>query len=160
MALPAKCNNTFSTSDEACAIKTPHQGICPDDWHIPSNADWDKLYRSVDGTSGTESPYHSTTAGKHLKADNGWNDYNGQSGNGTDKSGFKALPGGLGAGQGKYSGMFDKIGRVGNWWSSSESYDSDMVWSRYIRNGGDDAMVDRGDDLKKSDLLSIRCVKN
>jgi hypothetical protein len=36
MALPAKCNNTLSTSDPDCAIKSRHQGICPSGQHIPS----------------------------------------------------------------------------------------------------------------------------
>jgi hypothetical protein len=36
MKLPAKCNETFSTSDPECAIQSNHRGICPDGQHIPS----------------------------------------------------------------------------------------------------------------------------
>jgi hypothetical protein len=36
MALPAKCNSIFSTSDPDCAIQSNHKGICPDGQHIPS----------------------------------------------------------------------------------------------------------------------------
>jgi len=87
MGLPAKCNGTLSTSDAACAISTPHhRGICPANFHIPTNAEWDALMRYADGTSGTESPYDSPTAGKFLKAREGWN----SGGNGTDEFGFAA----------------------------------------------------------------------
>jgi uncharacterized protein (TIGR02145 family) len=53
---------------------------CPKGWHLPSNAEWDKLFRFVDGDNGTESPYVSETAGKYLKAKSGWNG----DGNGTE----------------------------------------------------------------------------
>ncbi|MDR0516273.1 MAG: hypothetical protein LBH25_04440 [Fibromonadaceae bacterium] len=68
--------------------------VCPSGWHLPSNEEWDKLYRFADGTSGTESPYKSKTAGKYLKSKEGWNDDYGKSGNGLDVFGFSALPGG------------------------------------------------------------------
>jgi uncharacterized protein (TIGR02145 family) len=45
--------------------------VCPDGWHLPSNAEWDKLFRFVDGDKGTKSPYGSKTAGKYLKAKSG-----------------------------------------------------------------------------------------
>jgi len=55
-------------------IGTPHhQGICPNGWHIPTNAEWDKLYRYIDGSIDTvKSPYDSRTAGRYLKAKEGW----------------------------------------------------------------------------------------
>jgi uncharacterized protein (TIGR02145 family) len=68
--------------------------VCPKGWHLPSNEEWDKLYRFADGTNGTESPYESEMAGKYLKAKSGWNDDEEKSGNGEDKFGFSALPGG------------------------------------------------------------------
>jgi hypothetical protein len=36
MKLPAKCNETLSTSDPECTIRNKHQGICPSGQHIPS----------------------------------------------------------------------------------------------------------------------------
>jgi uncharacterized protein (TIGR02145 family) len=76
--------------------------VCPSGWHLPSNEEWDKLYRLADGTNGTESPYKSETAGKFLKSREGWNDYKGESGNREDKFGFSALPGGYGKSSGYY----------------------------------------------------------
>jgi uncharacterized protein (TIGR02145 family) len=37
--LIAKCNSNSCSED----ILTPHQGICPDGWHIPSDAEWTTL---------------------------------------------------------------------------------------------------------------------
>ncbi|MDR2554574.1 MAG: hypothetical protein LBC64_04020 [Fibromonadaceae bacterium] len=68
MALPHSC---ISLSCENY-ISTPHKGICPSGWHVPTNAEWDKLYRFVDGDNGTHSPYDSPTAGRYLKAKQGW----------------------------------------------------------------------------------------
>lgn len=87
---------------------------------MPSNEEWDKLYRFADGTSGTGSPYDSKTAGRFLKATSGWN----SGGNGTDKYGFSALPGGYG-----YSnGTFYDVGTYSRWWSSSENNSDDAYY--------------------------------
>ena len=91
MGLPPNCNSSSCSGQ----IGSPHRGICPSGWHIPSNDDWDKLYRyadGTDGTSGTGGPYDSPTAGAKLKAESGWN----SNGGGTDEFGFSALPGGDG----------------------------------------------------------------
>jgi uncharacterized protein (TIGR02145 family) len=121
--------------------------VCPSGWHLPSNADWDKLMRYVDGTSGTESPCNSPTAGKYLKATNGWN----SGGNGTDDYGFSALPGG------HYSGdYFLAVGYFGNWWSASE-YNSNNAYYRqmiYSYESANYAII------FKNVLLSVRCVRD
>jgi len=133
MALPSSCNSS-SCSDR---IGSPHRGICPSGWHIPSNADWSILENFVDG-SGTK-----------LKATSGWN-----SSNGTDEVGFSALPGG-------YTGVsegFLAIGRVGLWWSSSEAeYDSNDAYNLDISNSDDRAHL-KGYD--KYFLHSVRCLRD
>jgi len=146
MKLPTSCK----TSSCATSISTPHQGICPSGWHIPSDADWDKLYRYADGTSGTSSLYYSPTAGRYLKARNGWN----SNGNGEDKFGFAALPGGSG-----FSGFnsFDEVGDYGYWWSASEA----SVYSAYYRYMiYDGEYADWGSSDFKSYSRSVRCVKD
>jgi len=125
---------------------------CPSGWHLPSNAEWDKLVHYVDGTNGTESPYISETAGKLLKAKEGWEDYEGKSGNGTDNFGFSALPGG-------YDGMsendFSDGGDVGFWWSSANE-DS----SSYGRNMSciHDGVYSNGSSVYAA--YSIRCIQD
>ncbi|MCL1957605.1 MAG: fibrobacter succinogenes major paralogous domain-containing protein [Fibromonadales bacterium] len=92
--------------------------VCPNGWHLPSNAEWDVLYHYVDGTrSGTESPYRSETAGKYLMADSGWK----EGGNGTNAYGFAALPGGYSVlVRDDEKDVFENAGSQGNWWTSTE----------------------------------------
>ncbi|MDR2732589.1 MAG: hypothetical protein LBB36_05160 [Fibromonadaceae bacterium] len=126
--------------------------VCPDGWHLPTNEEWDELYRYVDGTSGTESPYKSETAGKYLKAKKGWNDNDGKSGNGKDKFGFATLPGG-----GDSNGGFYNAGGIGIWWSSSEN---DAATYASLRIMLYDSEYAGWDGNLKSLLFSVRCVQD
>jgi len=83
---------------------------CPSGWHLPSQAEWGVMTAYVGGATG----------GKKLKATNGWNSYEGVSGNGTDDYGFSALPGG-GYNQFSGSGSSTGSGSRGTWWSSDIS---------------------------------------
>jgi uncharacterized protein (TIGR02145 family) len=154
MDLPSKCNSVRTSRDPECATNTPHhRGVCPANWHIPSNAEWDQLFRYTDGNISTNSPYASPTAGWHLKATSGWNNHSGeQSGNGEDAFGFAALP----SGRGIYLGLFYEAGSAGYWWSSSE-YTSSTTHSRSMNNS-----IDYGSwtEDRKSDLFSVRCVRD
>jgi len=141
MALPSRCNSDNCTSQ----MQSPHRGICPEGWHIPSNADWDTLYRYADSTSDTSSPYKSPTAGRYLKATSGWNHNTG-----TDLYGFSALPGGY-----DYYGYND-VGNIGYWWSSDE-YGGNNAYSRYMQYDDVGAFWSSKD---RSYLFSVRCIKD
>jgi uncharacterized protein (TIGR02145 family) len=147
MALPSDCNSTTCVSQ----IGAKHKGICPDGWHIPSNADWDRLVRYVDGSSGTSSPYYSPTAGRYLKAASGWN----EGGNGTDSYGFAALPGGAG----DSGGNFGNVGYYGYWWSASE-YSSLSAYYRGMFYGYEDVYHNVSYDENESFLCSVRCLQD
>ena len=41
MALPSVCQNHDTSSP--CIVNSPHQGICPSGWHIPSDAEFHTL---------------------------------------------------------------------------------------------------------------------
>jgi len=124
--------------------------VCPAGWLIPSNADWDKLFRFADGTTGASSLCESPTAGKYLKAANGWN-ASSVSGNGEDKFGFAALPGGYG----NSSGFFGNSGKGGYWWSSSE-YNVTDAYSRLMYYSNENASWYNN---IKATLFSVRCLK-
>jgi uncharacterized protein (TIGR02145 family) len=124
---------------------------CPPGWHLPSNKEWDKLMRYADGTSGTESPYDSPTAGKYLKAKEGWNAHE-IYGKGTDDFGFSALPGGFGSSD----GYFYRVGGSGYWWSSNEDY-SNYAYSRYMLYSIEYA---RWSSDSKDYLFSVRCLQD
>ena len=155
MALPENCN------EEECRnrIDTPyHQGICPNGYHIPTNADWNKLYHFVDGTSvgaNYNNDYNSPAAGKYLKDKSGsWIDC------GTtntefeclDTYGFSALAGGYR----NSDGNFLESGNYGYWWSADE-YDSEYAHGSLMGYEFDDAL--RGKE-GKSIGFSVRCVKD
>jgi uncharacterized protein (TIGR02145 family) len=146
MDLPSSCNSS-SCSDQ---IQTPHQGICPAGFHIPTNAEWDALYRAADGTSGTSSPYSSPTAGSKLKSASGWQPYSGISS--TDEFGFSALPGGCRL----TGGDFDDAGIRGYWWSATED---GATYARYRIMYGSGSAVN-ADFNDKSYLYSVRCVQD
>jgi uncharacterized protein (TIGR02145 family) len=129
---PANCDKYGRLYDWGTAKK-----VCPKGWHLPSNNEWDELYRFADGTSGTDSPYISKTAGKYLKA----------------ASGFSALLGGMG----RYDDRFDNIGIDGFWWSADE-YDHDSyAYNRHLISTENVASWSYNDKIS---LFSVRCLKN
>ena len=129
--------------------------LCPSGWHLPINAEWDKLFRFVDGDTGSESPYGSKTAGKYLKSVSGWNNCQGKSGNGTDDYGFSALPSGYG---GLLDGSFVGTGGYGIWWSASKiEGNSDYGYYRLMSCSNESASWN---DYDEQALFSVRCVKD
>jgi uncharacterized protein (TIGR02145 family) len=128
---PANCNTYGRLYDWEAAMN-----VCPDGWHLPSNDDWDELFRYVDYP----------TAGKHLKATSGWSD----DGNGINSHGFSALPGGFGLS----NGYFGSAGNDGYWWSATAGTNDASL--RYIYYDEDSAgWGQRG----KGDLFSVRCLQ-
>ena len=114
-----------------------HQGVCPEGWHIPSENEWTKLVE-----------YAGSGAGMKLKSASGWI----RDGNGTDKFGFAALPGGNGGSD----GTVDDAGGGGNWWSATGgSADYALRQSIYLNGEGVYWKYTR-----KAYLFSVRCVKD
>ncbi|MDR2554740.1 MAG: fibrobacter succinogenes major paralogous domain-containing protein [Fibromonadaceae bacterium] len=124
------------------------KSACPKGWHLPSNAEWDVLYRFAEGTNNTDSPYESNVSGKYLKTKSGWN----QNGNGEDKFGFSAIS----AGFGNPDGYFNFVGSNGVWWSSSE-YDAYYAYNRHLTYIDDGAHWSYND---KGNLFSVRCLRD
>lgn len=118
------------------------QGICPDGWHLPSDAEWTQLTDYLGGED---------VAGGKLKeaGTTHWADPNAGANN---ESGFTALPGGL-----RYSnGGFYNIGGDGSWWSSTEGNTSN-AWYRDLGYSNSD--VNRDYD-GKSVGFSVRCLRD
>jgi uncharacterized protein (TIGR02145 family) len=142
MALP-DCGYGTSCASQ---IGAKHRGICPSGWHIPSNDDWDKLMRYVDGITGS-GLYDSPTAGTKLKATSGWD----SNGNGTDAYGFAALPGGYGSSDGDF-----RVGSLGVWRSATED-DADYAYDRFMVYDGEGVNYN---DSSKNALISVRCLQD
>jgi uncharacterized protein (TIGR02145 family)/uncharacterized repeat protein (TIGR02543 family) len=135
MVLP-NCTGTCSSQ-----IGTKHRGICPEGWHIPSDAEWTTLTDFIG----------SSTAGTKLKATSSWISYPEVVPSGTDTYGFAALPGGYNLGAG-----FDGVGTAGFWWSATE-YNTYNAYRRGMIYLGE--RVDRGSE-NKSYSLSVRCLED
>jgi uncharacterized protein (TIGR02145 family) len=124
--------------------------VCPNGWHLPSSGDWDILLNFVqedNGDSYTPGDVASI-AGKYLKTKSGWY----RNGNGEDKYGFAAVPGGY-----SYVGGYFNGGNLGLWWSSSER---DSTNAYYNGMGYDHDGSGVWDFYGKSFLFSVRCVKD
>lgn len=120
------------------AVNDP-RGLATEGWRIPSNGDWDRL---VDYLGGIRA------AGAQMKSEIGW----AQDGNGTNKSGFTALPGG----RRSVNGAFIGIGNYGSWWSAPAVY-TNSAWYRsvlYHVNSVDTHF------RNKEAGLSVRCVRD
>ena len=142
MGLPSDCNK------ESCReqIDTPHPGICPNGWHIPTRNEWDTLVNFAEKTNGCPS----YCAGTKLKSEADWNsDY---APAGTDEYGFSALPGGYGYWSNNLDN-FDNVGNYGYWWSVTEGYN--QAWSTNIMRS---AGYITATNANKTRLYSVRCV--
>jgi uncharacterized protein (TIGR02145 family) len=119
------------------------RGLAPQGYHIPSDAEWDILLDYLGGAD---------AAGTKMKSTNGWN----ENGNGTNSSGFSALPGG---GRSYHNGAFHNVGNYGYWWSSSEygNYNDRDAWDRTVLFN--DGYVARA-FINKGNGLSVRCLKD
>ena len=126
-----KLYNWYAVSDS--------RGLCPMGWHVPTDMDWTILMNYLGGQS---------VAGEAMKSTTGWLNNR----NGTNSSGFTALPGGWRyPGGGFYCCSWD-----GSWWSSSVA-GSGIAWYRSL--DWSNAVVGVGTtDMRNG--LSVRCVRD
>jgi uncharacterized protein (TIGR02145 family) len=129
----------------ASNLTTPSgvQGVCPDGWHLPSDAEWTELTDYVIANSAGSS---TDNIGPYLKSTSGFND----AGNGTDDFGFSGLPGGNRGGN-----SYHNVGNFGYWWSSTE-YSSTGLY-RHLFYGSDRFYRYY---FNKSGAFSVRCLQD
>jgi len=122
--------------------KTPGaQGICPDGWHIPTDAEWQGMELAL-GMSANEAArpniWRGTNQGTQLKPGGGSGYDVAYSGRSVPGFGFTAL------------GSFEYV------WTSTES--SGNAWRRCMDT--DSPQIGRYDTFPKTYGMSVRCVKN
>lgn len=118
--------------------------LCPKGWHVPTDAEWTTLTTFLGGEGFVAWNKLVETGTSH------WRDTIEET---TNETGFTALPGGIRYSDG-YS--FQGIRSMGNWWSSSESTNSN-VWIRQMNS--DWKEITRRDQSKKNGV-SVRCVRD
>ena len=135
---PQDCGLRKECRIAAAGSTTLVQGVCPPDWHLPTETEWSALFTAVDRS----------TSGEVLRSQTGWH-FNK---NGTDAFGFSALP----AGRRYYDGRFDGGGADANFWSATENgYNSAHVMRLYYNYE-----IAYLNTFGKDNGFSVRCVKD
>jgi len=122
---------------------------CPDGWRLPTDREWAELENHLGmapNESGLREWRGSGDVGTKLKSAMGW-----ETGIGTGKTGFNALPGGCRGYQG-----FGSLGHCAYFWTASPA-GGDNGWRRGLC--GDDNGIVREEDRRYFGL-SVRCIKN
>jgi uncharacterized protein (TIGR02145 family) len=130
-----KLYNWFAVSDP--------RGLAPEGWKIPSDEDWSSLTLFLGG---------GVRAGEKLKFTDFWAENDGESGNGTNESGFTGLPGG----ERHLNGSFRTIEKFGYWWSSTENNKFTALHRQLYYNRD---KMDR-DFISKKGGASVRCLRH
>jgi len=128
---------------KTCGLSGKVRGVCPEGWHLPDNTEWNKLFIAVGGQS---------IAGKKLKSQSGWKDYDGTSGNGTDAYGFSAFPAGVRIRNGNFSGE----GNDAYFWSATEDSSNDAYYMNLDYSHEDASLL----YSNKYVAFSVRCLEN
>lgn len=120
------------------------QGLCPPDWHIPTDGEWTTLTTFLGGEA---------LAGGPLK-EAGTVHWTSPNTGATNSSDFTALP----AGNWDSSNpAFYSLGQFTMFWTSSQS-SMNLSWYRFLAY--DSQSIVRGNDGYQPDGASVRCLKN
>ncbi len=136
------------------------QGICPNGWHVPSDAEWTQLTDYM----ATQSIYWASGNADHLAkalaATWGWNsssetDAPGNNPSTNNATGFSALPSGSYS-HTPYSSFFTDFGGYTNFWGSTDVSEG-TAYSVYINFHSADVGISNPD---KSFAYSVRCLRD
>ncbi len=150
---PAVMHGMSSSSSNPSMV----QGICPNGWHVPSDAEWTQLTNYVGSNSQYLCDNNNSYIAKSLADTTGWyaSPYTCDVGNNqstNNATGFSALP----------AGNYDDIGYCNSghyayFWGSSDFYSSSGAYSCFF--GHDYANVIWGGS-SKGDGFSVRCLRD
>ena len=125
------------------------RGLCPNGWYVPTDDEWKvlEIYLGMSVEEVDEVNWRGSDQGIQLKSSEGWK----EDGDGTNVTGFTALPGGWRTPGGAF---VDTYGN-GYWWSSTAS--NSEAWSRHMD------WIDSGVYRKthsKNRGESVRCIQD
>jgi uncharacterized protein (TIGR02145 family) len=128
------------------------RGLAPQGYHVPSDAEWNKLVKYLDVGADTTCVIcnQSSIAGGAMKSTTGWNSPNTGA---TNSSGFAGLPGGVR----NSDGTFVDIGNNGYWWSFTE-YNTTDSWYRSLYYASGNVVRSYGGSKRVG--FSVRCVRD
>ena len=140
----------YDISDAPNVIFTnPRRGICPQGWHVPSELDWIQLTNYVGNQSEYMCGTDNTSIAKALASTTGWKSSEefcsiGNEPSGNNATGFSAVPT---LSNSKYTGF----------WSASQG---SISYSAYLRELGYDYNTVSRYSEEKSELISVRCLRD
>jgi uncharacterized protein (TIGR02145 family) len=114
---------------------TDPRGLAPEGWHVPSDDEWTALTDELGGKAGTIMKSRNWAAGQ-----------------GTDESGFNALPGG----NRNHDGGFHLLNNYAVWWSATGAQ-GNFAWFRFVTSAN--GIVGR-DYSNRAKGLAVRLVKD
>jgi uncharacterized protein (TIGR02145 family) len=145
---PVSFKDTYGALYNWHAVNTGK--LCPTGWHAPSDEEWKQLEMALGMSKASADSsyvdfdvygmgYRGTDQGTQMKATSGWSTWEGRGGNGTNTSGFSALP----AGDTGWDGIYECAGVSTSYWcfgdppiartlGSDESKVSRAVYYTYI----------------------------
>jgi uncharacterized protein (TIGR02145 family) len=128
------------------------RGLAPLGWHIPTDAEWNKLVKYLDAGADTTCVIcnQSSIAGGAMKSTTGWNSPNTGA---TNSSGFAGLPGGVR----NPDGTFVDVVNNGYWWSFTE-YNTTDSWYRSLYYASGNVVRSYGGSKRVG--FSVRCVRD
>ena len=134
-----------------CTLSDIVYGICPDGWHLPTNAEWKTLFVEVGGCTLSEYNSYSScpSAGKILKSQTGW-----RGDKGSNAYGFSAIQ----VGRRSAEGYFDYDETY--FWSVVEDDGYKANYMAYGINLGYTYDFTGLDYHSKRSGVSVRCLKN
>ena len=140
-------NNSSSVKDTYGALYNWYavadiRHIAPVGWHVPTIAEWITLKDYLGGTGIADGKLKESGT-PHWAAPNT---------GATNSTGFTALPGG---GRNS-SGLFDDLGKMGVWWSSTEDV-STMAWCQSLYYNDSKTSIS---DCNKCFGFSVRCLRD
>ena len=153
-------NNSYNAV--AVSLTGHRRGICPEGWHLPSDAEWLAMEQRQTTMDITGINWRGNHAGK-LAGSDSWIAVTtlGAPGNYSNTyrnaSGFSAVP------AGQYREMsFSQVGQCAHFWSSEEDsspivYNTPGAWARALANNS--PTVSRN-YCSKNDSYSVRCLRD
>jgi uncharacterized protein (TIGR02145 family) len=125
--------------------------LCPTGWHVPTDVEYQTLeqFLGMDPSHLSDYGWRGTDQGSQMKsASSLWN-----VGNGTNTSGWSALPGGY---RDVANGNFNNVGDLSYWWTSSDGGSANALFRQL---DGNNTGVNRG-GVDKQVGKYVRCMKN
>ena len=130
------------------------QGVCPDGWHLPSDAEWKILEMFLGMTQADVDNYdwRGSDEGGQLK-ETGFSNWEFPNTGGSNTSGFTAVPGGFRSAK----GLFYSVDQYAAFWSSKAEEEADNALYRTLHYDREQ-VYRQYNDMRLG--LSVRCLKD